>query len=327
MAADDSLDDGIANLERFCALLAETHAGLEQATAALAEQRAGLDEVEQDLATRTDALQAALEGALQEVEEALRGAREEADGLTQAAEEAADVRLAGLAEGVDRLAAEAQERLVADRSLLEREMQSLADGFTSCVGTLEGAGSTLTAAGDEGERALADLRQAATELAERSASAGEESLATLAAAQQELAAAQQSFEQSSGEVASGWQGLAGAVEEQCSTVAGALQSLYDGWRDELAAAGAELVTEVGELAQQAAAAVLDESQGLAQAVDDATQGSLAALGAELERLAAPLADGEQAADEASGLVDDLVVAREVVAEVDELLDALQEAGA
>jgi hypothetical protein len=115
------------------------------------------------------------------------------------------------------------------------------------------------------------------------------------------------------------------VKAERASVGDPLETLYREWEAEVVAEGDELSDAVADLLQGAAEMVADEAgQPLAAAVEETTRDFFQALANEQDGLLSALAEGEPASDAASALVDDLVVAREVVDVIDQMLKALQE---
>jgi hypothetical protein len=134
------------------------------------------------------------------------------------------------------------------------------------------------------------------------------------------------LEQQAAEHATLWtEELPETVQAECASVGDPLEALYREWEAEVVAEGDELSDAVASLLQGAANIVADEAgQLLAAAVEETERDFLQALAGEHDGLLPVLEEGETASEAASALVDDLVMTRQVVGVIEQMLKALQE---
>lgn len=325
--AQPTFDDGIENLQRFCTLLGETHGILARDLETLEARGHRLERAQAEVRERGEHLAERLETSLQALAEAQTEALEETERLGEAARSLAEVQLGEASEHVHRDEVSFEERTGHDRDGLEKDFVDLEGaGFAALTAALDGLEAELAAAGEEAAEALGTLHQGVTELAERADHTRGEAAAALDAAEDRLRESQvQEWEPQVAEHVAFWtEELPEAVQARCEAVGDPLETLYDAWEQEVVAEADELTGAVGSFVQAATASVAEEAaQPLAEATERTTEGALQALGGELDDLLAPLAEGEEAADAAAALVDDLVVTRRIVGEIDQLLNALQ----
>jgi hypothetical protein len=321
-----TFDDGVENLEKFCVLLAETTATVEARASTLDAQGAALEKLDQEARGRLDRLGDFLETSLDQLDQRRHAVVEETERLGESAERLTQDLLSDAGERFQRQEDDSERRLDADRSDLETALAGLSEaGFASLATALEEAEAGLTRAGEEAGEGLDGLEQDLGEMEQRANALHSETDHALEAAREALANDEQSLEASAAEAIADWDEAASDVQEDGGSVADGLQALYDVWRDELTSEGEQLMAAGAELMQHGAAFVLEQTgSSLSQAMEAVTGTSLQPLAAETQRLVPVLAEAEQDADSASSLVDELVVVRLVVADVDRLLAALKE---
>jgi hypothetical protein len=326
--AQPNLDDGVENLENFCNLLGQTSAVLTRDTEVLEARGDSLEQTEAETRARAERVGEHLAIALEELTAAQDDALEEVDGLTDTAEKLAAARLQAAGDRLESGEASFEERLSHDRAQLEKSFLDLSEsGFMSLGAAIDDVETELARAGEGSGHALESLEGGLTKVGRQVAEERSEMVGVLEAADEAIREGEvQELEQQGLEHFRLWtEELPETVRAECVSVAEPLEALYGEWEAEVVAEGDELGDAVADLLQSGAEMVTDEAgQPLASAVEEATNDALGALISELDGLLPVLDEGEPAAEAAAALVDDLVVAREVVSVVDRLLKALVE---
>lgn len=322
--AQVSLDEGIEYLQRFLALLATTSSGLQKAAGTFAEQRGVLQQLGEEATAHGDGLESRLQEALQQLDTAA-ALVEEGERLAEVAVRLDEEQLASGRARLETAAAECERQVESSTAAVAKELGELGEtGFAALGSRLGEAEGALEASASALDTASAELGAQVADLAAQAATAAGETLQAFADMQQELGAARQAVEEGGAELAALWDQLGGSVATRAAEVGEQVAALYASWLDEIAAQGEELQQGVVEATQETASLLAeDTAPTLAQAVEAATEGAFSALLAELQEAAAVAAEGGQASDEVSSMVEELVVARRVVTHVDELLDAMQ----
>lgn len=326
--AQAALDDRIANLQSFCNLLAETTATVARDAQVLEARGDGLERAQTGVQERMEHVGERLETALEELTQAQAAAVEETERLAEAAEDLVPSRLSESDADLERGETAFEERLSHERADLETDFLDLSPaGFTALSTVLDEVEAGLTKGGEDSISALENLGTGLAHLVQRAGEVHQSTVAALDAADQELREGWgQELEGATAAHVTLWTNeLPATVEAECTGVGDPLEALYDGWEQEIVAEGDELSEAVSTLIVDAAESIANEAgQALAESADGTARGSLQVLVGELEGLLPVLAEGEAAAEGASALVDDLVVVRRVVSQIDQLLNALQE---
>jgi hypothetical protein len=324
--AEARVDEGVENLERFSTLLAETTANLGARASLLEEHGAGLEKLDDEARARMGRVNDRLEAALDRLDDRQQEAVEETEDLAGAAEKLTPDVLGDAAARLHVAEDGCARRLDSARSRLETEMLDLSrSGFAALADALDQIEAGLRRAGEGAGDGLQALEETLAELEVRAGGVRADGVRVLDAVQQELGREQQTLEASAAEALTRWADASNEIEEDGAAVADAVEALYGAWRDELLSEAQRMMDAVAELMQQGAAFVLEDTgRPLGQQVEGVAEGALQPLAGDVERLCPILAEGEQQADTASSLVEDLLVVRQVIAEVDRLLAALKE---
>lgn len=320
-----AIDEGVQDLGQFCSVMAATSERLKEDTSTLEQHGDDVDRLDGNLEDGFGALADELEGFL--------------DGLGDA-EDAAVAEVGTLAEGAESHA----DRLTA----LEQEIEASEDAFEERVeshgGALDGSFSELT---QDGFEALSTTTDEIAENVRSSAGEGEEAFAGLegdleshrqdveAARGEGVQALTQAAESLSGDAtpglssdaeacAAGWSDELPETAKAGSTEIGdPAVSVYEGFGEESVADGDDLIDSLSSLAQEAADLIRTEA---ATEIEDAsalvTDQSMGSLAGEQDEARGVLNVGGEMAAALPPLVDDLEIARTVVAEVDGVLAAL-----
>lgn len=319
-----TLDDGVQNLSQFCNLLAQTNESLhahaegfdalsgqlQELEDSAEEHIGGLGDQLQDFATETD----------QGAEEAVGDLEE----LAEAAQQADQSELDEIEQDTDSLEQKLTERLDRDREEIDQHAETLnQDGFDVLDAGLSTALETMGRAEADADEAFGNL------------------ITALGSQQQQIVenAAEQSLQEAAAVVTSEMEALDGAAEEathawldempsevvsECAGVVEPLQSTYDGFRQSAEDDGQDLIDTVSTLAEETARLLgVELTSDLEQAWEGTLTPALGEWEDGLGDLETTLGDGEETVQDLDPLVDELVIARDTVAEIDRVLDNME----
>jgi chromosome segregation ATPase len=323
--AQPAFDDGIEKLEALCTLLGQTSAVVTRDGEILDARGDSLDRTEDEARKRCEQIAERLATALDEVNDLHEDAVDASDRLSEAAHELASARLASAEDSVESARSSFEERLIEERSELEQGFQDLFEtGFTSLATAVDEMETELAQAGESARQGFEVLEHGITEVGQQASEDGARTVAALQEAERNVAEDDAELEQQVAVHTDVWtEELPEAVRAECASVAEPLEVLYREWEAEVVAEGDELSEGVASLLEDAADIVAVEAgQPLASAAEAAVDDSLAALSGQQDALTPVLGEGEPASEAAAGLVDDLVVARQLVSEIDRLLNAI-----
>lgn len=326
--ASPAFDDGIEKLEGFCTLLGQTSAALLREGEVLDARGDSIEKTESEARQRCEQVAERLGAALDDVTDAEEDAVEQTDRLGEAAQDLAGNRLSAAEESLESAGEAFEERAGQDRAGLEKEVLDLFEaGFAALGAAIDEMETEVARAGEAARQALEALGQGIGETGAHVKEDGAKTVAALEEAERGVAEddAHELERQVAAHVDLWVEELPEAVRAECASVAVPLEALYREWEAEVVAEGDELSEGVAGLLEDAADIVANEAgQPLAAAVEETTNGSFAALAGQREALLPALEEGEPASEAAAALVDDLSVARRLVAEIERLLNALAE---
>jgi hypothetical protein len=318
-----TLDDGVANLQRFIAHLVASTGALEKSADFFKESGGRFGELETEvgeegggLNDELEELGSALDSGVQDTEEALTE-------LTQAAREG---------EGT---AAEAQQRLEQTAADVQEEADTTLDqvsdakarlasqGFEALGQTLDQEQKELEAGTQDNEQAFGELEAAAGEAETEGEAAWDAAEAELDAALSDLTEAASALEAATGQSVQGFEAAAGEFEQHCADLASDVDAIYDALDAAVAQEGQDWDQAVKSFTAEAVG--FAESGAQDQVEQPATlveEEALAGLEQEYSALGDVLDSARQTAAELVPLSEDLSRCQQVVATVDDLLTAL-----
>ena len=326
--AQPAFDDSIEKREAFCTLLGQTSAVVARDGEVLDARGDSLERTEAEVRSRGEHVAELLTTAHDEVSEAHEEAVEQADRLGETGQDLAATRLSAAEDGAESAEASFEQQVGQGRAQLEKDFQDLFEtGFTSLAAAIDEIEAELAGAGEAAGQALEALEVGLTEVGQQTTEVRAKTVAALEEAEQAVAERDaRELEQQAAEHAGLWmEDLPEAVRAECASVAEPLEALYREWEAEVVAEGDELSDDVAGLFEDGADIVANEAgQLLAAAVEETIGNSFAVLAGQQDALLPTVADGEPASEAAAALVDDLFVARQLVSEIDRLLNALAE---
>lgn len=324
--AQTVLDESIEKLERFCNLLGQTRAVMIRDAEILEARGESLERTEAETRERGEHVTERLKTTLQELTEAQAETLEDTDRLGDAAEDLVPDRLSTTEDSLDSSEASFEVSLGRDRADLEGAFLDLCDmGFVVLATMVDEIEAELGRAGQASGDALEGLEGELAEVGRLTVESHTETVAVLESAEHTLREGEaQELEQRLIEHTTLWADeLPDAVRAACDAVGDPLETLYREWGAEVVAEGDELAQEIAGLLQGATHVVVSEAgEPLAAAVDETTCECFRDLAGGQETLLSVLADGEPATEAAAALVDDLVLGRQALEEIERTLSAL-----
>lgn len=319
--ATATLDDGVQNLSQFCALLAQTNDMLQanaQGFDQLAEQ---YQELEQSAEEHIGGLGDQCQEIATETAESADEATGDLDNLAEAAQQAHQAELAEVEQGAEALEQELTDRLQKDQEEISQHAETLnRDGFNALEATLSTVMEALDGAQSDAEEAFGNLIAALdSEEQQFKDNVAEQALEDAAGA---VKAEMEALDGVAEEAAEGWlDAIPNEVVSECVGVVGPLQNTYDGFRQAAEDEGRELIETVSTLGDEAARLIgVEFASDLEQAWDGTLTPALGEWGDGLAEIKTSLDEGEQAALVLDPLVDELLVAKETVREIDRTID-------
>jgi DNA repair exonuclease SbcCD ATPase subunit len=325
--AQPSLDDSVERLEGFCTLLGQTTAMLARDAQVLESRGDSLEQTEAETRKRGEHVAERLAAELDELTQAQASVVEEAGRLTEVAQDVATSRLPTTGDSLEAGGTAFEQVLGHDRAEIDAHFLDLAEaGFTGLAAVVDRNEDVLARAAEGAGQALEHLERGLAEAGQQAEDARTETMAGLARAESALREAEGELEQQTAEDATLWTvQLPETVQAECASVGDPLEALYREWEVEVGVEGDELSEAVAGLLQGGADVVTNEAgQPLAAAAEQTERDALQLLSEQQDGLLPVLAEGEPASEAAAALVDDLVVAGQVVDVIDQMLKALQE---
>lgn len=319
--ATATLDDGVQNLSQFCSLLAQTSDLLQANASGFDQLSEQFQELEHSAEEHIGGLGDRCQGIGTETDQTADEAAGDLDDLAETAQQAEQSELAEVEQGTEALEQKLTERLEKDQEEINQHLDTLnRNGFDALDASLNAALEAFDGAQGDAEASLGSL------------------IAALDSQKQQFAenAAEQSLEDAGGAVKAEMETLDGVAEaaadawldaipnevvSECVGIVGPLQDTYDGFRQAAEDDGQELIETVSTLAEEAARLVgVEFASDLEKAWDGTVTPALGEWGDGLGELKTALDDGEQTADALAPLVDELLVAKETVREIDRTID-------
>jgi len=318
-----TLDDGVANLQRFIAHLVASTGALETSTESFRDSGGRFadieDEVDQEgggLNDRLDELGSALDSGLDDAERALTE-------LTQAAREG-EGSAAGGQQRLDQAATDVAEE--AERTLdgaADASARLVAQGFEALGQTLDQQQKEIEAKTDACEQAFSELEATADTSETEAEAAWDAAQAELDEAMSDMTEAASAFEAATAQTVDAFEAAAGEFEQHCSDLQSEVDVIYDALDAAVAQEGQEWDQQARSFVTAAVGFVASGAQERveqpARLVEDE---ALGCLEQEFSALADVLRSAEQTAGQLDPLTADLARCQQVVAKVDELLNAM-----
>jgi hypothetical protein len=318
-----TLDDGIANLQRFIAHLIASAGALEKSAEFFRESRERFSNLDGEIDDQAGGLNDELEELASVLDSGLGDAEDALNDLTHAASEgeaaageaqqrleqaAGDVQeetektLDGLADANARLVTQGFEALGNTLDQTQKELEAESQECEQAFNALEGAvGTSQTESEAAWDAAEAELDEAITELGQ-----GGSALATAAA-----------------DSVQGFEAAAYEFEQHCSDLASEVDLIYNALDSAVAQEGQEWDQQISAFVTEAAGFVeTGANERLEQPVGLVENEALSALEQEYSALGGVLDGAQQTAGELEPLAQDLARCQQVVATIDELMNAL-----
>jgi chromosome segregation ATPase len=318
-----TLDQGVQNLQRFLAYLAEATSALGQVSQHVEQTAHGLEGLEKQAGEDGGGLTHSLEEAQAALDS---GTAEATQSLTAVATAAGEGQQAlGTArEQLDHAATGLEDKVhTALTDLAEADGSLTSDGFEALDHALGEAEQELQKELQETEQALNAMETAVQAMDTDAQSAWHDTEHELESAATELGECASKVEAEGTEGVHAFEAEATEMESRCTTLQGDLELVYDTMGTGVLAQAHEWEQGVHELVNDEVTFVTD---GQKERLDDPAsmlhEEALSALDGEYKALGAVLELASTAADELTPLADELVKSDSVVAEVGQLMDAL-----
>jgi chromosome segregation ATPase len=316
-------EQAVVNLERFIGLLVSATSAVGQVEDHVVECGRQFGELEQDAGEGGGGLNDRLEelATTLEAEEAETVA---AMGEVRQAGNDAQLNVAGLYTTVEQAAIDLEQAADAVETKLEQAGTQLdSEGFEPFDQAVETARQELESSSQEAEQALTELVSAASGFEAEAEAAWNEAESELESSTAALVAAESEIEAEAREGAQGFDAAADSLEAACGSLVKEVDLIYDALDSGVAAQGQQWEQAVDAAAHEALAFVEEARQqrleASASTVDDEALGTLneeyEAVGTVLDAAEGPLGDLEPLSAE-------LVRARSVLGQIDELMNAL-----
>jgi len=318
-----TLDDGLANLQRFIAHLVASTGALEKSAEFFRESRDRFSDLEDEVGDEGGGLNDELDELASVLDSGLRDAEEALNDLTQAARDG---------EGT---AGEAQQRLEQAAAGVQEETEKTLDavadanarlvtqGFGALGHTLDQTQKDLEAETQECEQAFDGLEGAVGTSQTEAEAAWDAAEAELDEAISDMGEAASSFEAAAADSVQGFEAAAGEFEQHCLDLASEVDQIYDDLDAAVAEEGQEwdqqvtaFVTEAMGFVESGAQERLEQPAGMVE------NEALSALEQEYSALGGMLGGATETAGELEPLAEDLARCQQVIAKVDELMNAL-----
>jgi hypothetical protein len=319
------VDEGVANLERFCALLAKTNETLKDQTSRMEAQGREIDRLEdsaEDAFASLDREAAELHKPLEE-----GAAAQELDDLGSAAAAVTEEQLPRANEDLGDADTSLEQRLAGASGELENDFgelaasgfEELASALDAAQGGVEAAAAAVTAAFDALIHALQDGSRKVEGL-------GTETAAGLDAASTHLTGEEiPGLEAEGSQCGAAWtEELPSSLESRCAGVEADMDGVYDGFEEQGLAAGDAVIEHVASRGQQCARFLIEEQGGQLEDAEAAVVAEACpALVAEVTQAQSTLGGVAETTGALDPMVDELRVCTSVVSVVDRLLNAVE----
>lgn len=320
-----TLDESVANLQKFIAHLVASTGALEKSTDHFKQSGQRFGELEDETAEQGGGLNDELDDLGAALDSGLPGAESALAELTQAATDGQGTT------------GEAQQRLDEAASTLEgraeKTLDELADGnarlaaegFDALGRTLDASQKDLQSKVQEGEQEFTRFDEAVVASQGEAAEAWTAAETALDEATSELGQEGSALEASVDEGVHGFDSGASEFEQHCTELASDVDEIYDALDAAVGQQGQEWQQHVDTLARQASASVeRGAEERLEQPAKLVEVEALGALEQEYSTLAGVLDGGGDTAGQLEPLAEDLARCQGVLVQVDALLNAIAE---
>lgn len=317
-------DDGIENLQGFCALLETTCGGLEEKNDALEARGDGLDDLEE----RAGQVVVGFSEALEEAESGFAAAHHEAtaavEALAESAQEGADASLASVEDRLASAQGDFDQRRGAARADLDQGfVQRVAGGFEALAATVDDLEERAGSLQQENEADAQALSGGLVGLEGQAAQEGADTSATLGQGVLGLQTDGGELMRDALLATEGWSAELAELKRGVSEAGADLSDLYDAWGTEAEAEGDAAIRAVTDAGQETADFIgTDGAMQLEASLRGALAEPLPGLAAGLGQAEAVLKEGESVARELEGLVPQLEICLRVVEEISRLLEEM-----
>jgi len=318
-----TLDEGVINLQRFIGALVNAHGAVEQLTSHFEEKTRTFTELDGQAAHEGDGLNHHLEEAAGALQTGEQDASTALGDLTQAATEGESSTEEGK-DLVGKAASDVEEKARAVVDALEGAHSTLTEqGFTALGHTLETAENELQAEDGHCTEALGALVTAAQGKEAESHTAWDAAQGELEHAATDTEHAASDVEAAATDTEHGFEAAGTEGASQCTALEGELEQIYHALVSGVETQGHDWEQGVQQAAQDAASFLHDgEEHQLVQPATLLHDEALAGLQHEYEALSTVLEASTSLVGEVPPLSEDLVKAESVVADVDEVMNAL-----
>jgi predicted nucleic acid-binding Zn-ribbon protein len=320
-----TIDDPIANLQRFIASLIMSNGALEKITQHVQETARGFTQLEDEAHEHGSSLKEHLEefrSKLDTAEDEVRQAIEElrhtaADGQQTLAEAEGNIEQAG---------SNFEEKANAVSAHLDEEHSRLTDqGFTVLAHTLDQAEQQLETERQESEPAFKELEGAVHGFETQAQTAWEAAHGALEHATADFSHEESALAAEASGAHQAFDSAASEIDSACHSLEGEVGAIYDAFTAGVDVAGGELGGTAQNLLQEAIGFVEAGGQSrLEHPTDTLETDALSPLGEEYAALGATLHSAAVTAAELELLADDLVKSKVVVRQIEKLVNAATE---
>lgn len=320
-----SVDDSVANLQKFIGEAEAAASHLTHSNVQLQEISEGVEQLGQRAQSEIADLNGALQDGLQELGSgrealvtALEGVADEAD---ESVSDAIDAKESDLEDAVREMEDEAES----SKDELEQACDRVTDdGFRVHAEALQNLESGLDDAQQASEEAFESLAGEVQSLQARGEAVKEETAGALAEAESEAEREAADLGERFDAARTEWaQTIDEGLRESCEEVGGQVQQLYADWGEAVGGLAGEIDEECAPPFEAAATFLEQESyQALEQAVTELLQTPSEALLVEQGEAAGVLEAGSAVAEALTVLIPDLRVSVSVVGEIERLLNEL-----
>lgn len=318
-----TLDEGVANLQRFIAHLVASTGALEKSATFFKDSGGRFSDLADEVGEEGGGLNDELEELGSALDSGVHDAEEALTELMQASREGDDAagegrqRLDQAAGGVE------EETGTTLDGVADANARLASQGFETLGQTLDREQAELEAETRECEQAFGELEAGAGDSETEAQAAWDAAEAELDEAMSDLTEAATALEAATDQSTQGFEAAAGEFEQHCSDLASDVDVIYDALDLAVAQEGQEwdqavrsFVAEALVFVETAAREQVEQPAALAE--DEALGG----LQREYSALGDVLESARQTAEELHPLTQDLARCQQVVAKVDELLTAL-----
>ena len=319
-----TLDDSIQNLKNYIAAILKSKSEVQQATSELEDQGDELDRLEDTARTQLDAFDDELDTFEQGLAEGGQEALNQLDKVTSQGQDIAGSQLDEASRDLQGAETESESVLQVCRDDLDRDAASLTEsGFQLLSSALTTVQTEVDAARTQAEADFQSLDGVVQGFQTQAETTFDQADTALDAAVAELATEGTEVAAQAAQCEQGFEEGARAVEAECTSIEDDLQQEYQNQADKAERAGQDLIDSVDTLGEDTAGYVATSSADQVDApVGLVMADSMPPLLGELGELATMLGEAEQTAAAVDPLSLELEKSLKVVAQIDELLKAM-----